>query len=308
MYTIKQASARTGLGAPLIRAWERRYGVFGPCGRAGYRLYDERSITSPAGHARADAQPAGQPPRRPGRSGRARSTSTTLAGRPERPRRRPRPAPVTGAADRAGSSRGRGSNSGAGPKPRWTRCWPPGRSRPSWTICCCRPRQRSATPGPAGRLSVAGEHAASAAMARRLAAAFQAAGGRRPGVAVIVGLPPGSRHELGALAFAAALRRRGVGVLYLGPDVPIDGWVDVVGARTPGPRSSASSPRTTERPPRPSSDRARDAESAMLVAVGGARRRWRRGRAARCLPCRRASSTQPRWSTEPSFEAAASSG
>ena len=50
-------------------------------------------------------------------------------------------------------------------------------------------------------------------------------------VSVVVGLPPGSRHELGALAFAAALRRRGVGVLYLGSDVTVDGWLDAV-ART----------------------------------------------------------------------------
>jgi hypothetical protein len=47
----------------------------------------------------------------------------------------------------------------------------------------------------------------------------------------VVGLAPGSRHELGALAFAVALRRRRVGVLYLGQDVTVDGWLDVV-ART----------------------------------------------------------------------------
>ena len=38
---------------------------------------------------------------------------------------------------------------------------------------------------------------------------------------------PGSRHELGALAFATALRRRGVAVLYLGADVPVASWLDV---------------------------------------------------------------------------------
>src|SRR5262249_19319594 len=43
-----------------------------------------------------------------------------------------------------------------------------------------------------------------------------------------VGLPPGARHELGALAFAAAIRRRGVGVLYLGADVSVDGWLEAV--------------------------------------------------------------------------------
>ena len=45
MYTIKQAAARTGLSVPIIRVWERRYGVVQP-GRtpAGYRLYDDEAI------------------------------------------------------------------------------------------------------------------------------------------------------------------------------------------------------------------------------------------------------------------------
>ena len=82
----------------------------------------------------------------------------------------------------------------------------------------------------AGRMSVAAEHAASAAVARRLGAVFQAAG-VSTGPSVVVGLPPGSRHELGAFAFAATLRRRGFGVLYVGSDVTIEGWRDAV-ART----------------------------------------------------------------------------
>ena len=45
MYTIKEASARSGVGAPLIRAWERRYGVRHPVRTpAGYRLYDDAAI------------------------------------------------------------------------------------------------------------------------------------------------------------------------------------------------------------------------------------------------------------------------
>jgi methanogenic corrinoid protein MtbC1 len=34
-------------------------------------------------------------------------------------------------------------------------------------------------------------------------------------------LPSGSQHELGALAFATAIRRRGLDVLYLGANVPV---------------------------------------------------------------------------------------
>ena len=40
-----------------------------------------------------------------------------------------------------------------------------------------------------------------------------------------MGLPPGGRHEFGALAFAVAARRAGLPVTYLGADLPIDDWV-----------------------------------------------------------------------------------
>lgn len=45
MYTIKEASARSGVGIPLLRAWERRYGVVVPTRTSsGYRLYDDAAI------------------------------------------------------------------------------------------------------------------------------------------------------------------------------------------------------------------------------------------------------------------------
>jgi hypothetical protein len=77
-----------------------------------------------------------------------------------------------------------------------------------------------------GVVSVAGEHLASNAVLRRLGLALDAAGrSARPGPMVIVGMPPGGRHELGALAFAVAARRAGLAVTYLGPDLPADDWV-----------------------------------------------------------------------------------
>jgi methanogenic corrinoid protein MtbC1 len=82
------------------------------------------------------------------------------------------------------------------------------------------------------RLSVAAEHAASGVVMRRLAALYEAAAS--PGsVDCLVGLPPGSRHEIGALAFAVACRRAGLGVLYLGADVPLESWASAAG-RHPG--------------------------------------------------------------------------
>src|SRR5262245_27317115 len=45
MYTIKQAAMQAGLSVPVLRAWERRYGVVRPKRTAaGYRLYDEAAV------------------------------------------------------------------------------------------------------------------------------------------------------------------------------------------------------------------------------------------------------------------------
>jgi len=251
MYTIKEASARSGVGAPLIRAWERRYGVVEPVRTAsGYRLYDDAAIgvlvamrslvasgwtaseaarAISAGEIRLDEivpapAPAGRrPARAEGPDHRARLIARFVAA-----------AEANSAADTEAAL---DEMLAAG-------------SFESVVDDLLLPA--AAALGDAwadGRLSVAGEHAASGAMARRLSAAFQAAGLPRK-VSVVVGLPPGSRHELGALAFAPALRRRGVGVLYLGSDVTVDGWVDamartraraaVVGVITEGDREAAA--------------------------------------------------------------------
>jgi methanogenic corrinoid protein MtbC1 len=81
-----------------------------------------------------------------------------------------------------------------------------------------------------GQLGVGGEHVASAAVMRRLGTAFEAAGDDAGGPRIVTGLPAGSRHEIGILAFATAARRRGLSVLHLGADLPDDMWVDAVGA------------------------------------------------------------------------------
>jgi methylmalonyl-CoA mutase cobalamin-binding subunit len=81
-----------------------------------------------------------------------------------------------------------------------------------------------------GRMDIAAQHAASHAVLRRLGAAFQAAGRPGQGAPILVGLPPQSRHELGALAFAVAARRAGLQVLYLGTDLPASNWVDAAAA------------------------------------------------------------------------------
>ena len=219
MYTIKEAAARAGLTPTVARAWERRYQVVEPARTAsGYRLYDDGAIErlrtmrrlvedgwSASAAARAvndgTAPDIGAP-------GSPRSGTTVSAD--------PIDAFVAAAAALDGDAIeaaldelfGRGSFEAI---------------VDAWLM------PAAAALGDAwesGRITVAGEHAASAALARRLAGAFEAAA-RVEGRPVVVGLPPGSRHELGALAFATALRRRGLPVLDLGADVPVASWLYV---------------------------------------------------------------------------------
>jgi DNA-binding transcriptional MerR regulator/methylmalonyl-CoA mutase cobalamin-binding subunit len=274
MYTIKEASARTGIGAPLIRAWERRYGVVKPTRTpSGYRLYDDATIDvlltmralTESGWTASEAARAIL-------AGEVAVDEVAVAPVTVATAASTAPAPSAAATHRA------------------------------WMIAHFVAAAESASPAEteavldaifaagsfesvvddlllpavaalgdswvAGRLGVAAEHAASAAVVRRLAAVYQAAGvPTRP--SVVVGLPPGARHELGALAFAAALRRRRVGVLYLGPDVTVDGWVDVftrtraraavIGVVTAADRAAAAEVIT-----------ALQALAVPIIAVGGA--------------------------------------
>ncbi len=226
MYTIKEASARTGVGAPLIRAWERRYGVINPTRTpAGYRLYDEATLrvllamrslvesgwtASEAARAIAAGEvSADEIAGRPGGAGEAAPA--------ERQHARLVAEFVTAAV----------SASSADTEAVLDQMLAAGSFEAVIDSLVLPATAALGDAWATGRLSVAAEHAASAAVARRLAATFQAAGVPGPS-SVVVGLPPEARHELGALAFAVALRRRAVGVLYLGQDVPVDGWIEAV--------------------------------------------------------------------------------
>src|SRR4029078_3732801 len=45
MYNIKQAAARAGVSVPVLRQWERRYGVVQPARTpSGYRTYADPEI------------------------------------------------------------------------------------------------------------------------------------------------------------------------------------------------------------------------------------------------------------------------
>ncbi len=268
MYNIKEAATRTGVTVPVLRAWERRYGIVEPARTpGGYRLYDDSAIQrvrtmrrlvedgwSPSSAAAAITagrvpldgvdEPQPEDSRAPATVDRGHFDERFVAAAAAMDGRA-----VEEILDEmfATASFERVTEDHLVPALRALGA--------AWSD---------------GRVSVAGEHLASNAVHRRLAAAFQAAGrlgaGERP---VLVGMPPGARHELGAMMFAVAARRANLPVLYLGADLPIDDWLTaaeathapaaVIGAPTPADARAAIAVADSLRRVRPG----------ILVALGG---------------------------------------
>jgi methanogenic corrinoid protein MtbC1 len=232
LFTIKQAAALTGVREATLRTWERRYGVVTPTRtESGYRLYGNESIAaitamrklvdagwSPAIAAKAllegDVAVTGPPMppleeglRRPADDGNAASFMEQFLS-------------SAASMDIDGVEESLDRAFALGSFEHVVDAW-------------LFPTLIALGEGWArGEIDVAGEHLASHAVLRRLSAAFDAAGSRARGPSVVVGLPPGSVHELGALAFATAAKRRGLDVLYLGADVPSPSWEAAVLGRT----------------------------------------------------------------------------
>jgi methanogenic corrinoid protein MtbC1 len=219
VYAVKQVAALTGVPEATLRVWERRYGVVVPArSPAGYRLYDDEQVAVLRAMAALvhDGVPASIAAETV-RGTRVRGHATTEVSVPESLDL------VTAAADLdPGLMHALLTDVfAATPFDDVVDCWLP------------YELQRLGEAWFGGRLSVAQEHFASAAVARHLSAHFNDAE-PRGGVPVLVGLPQGGRHELMLLAFAACLRRGGVNTIYLGADVPLDDWRSVasdVGAR-----------------------------------------------------------------------------
>ena len=222
MYTIQRAAQLTGVSDGLLRAWERRYGVVIPMrNESGYRLYDEADLAAIStmrrliddGWSAAAAAAAvrnGDVPHAPDEpAGRVAATGVDRSDAAVYLQR------FVGSAARmdvAGLEECLDGGFALGSFEHVVDTW-------------LFPTLAALGEGWArGEIDVAGEHAASHAVHRRLSAAFDAAARRSRGPAVVVGLPAGSQHELGALAFATAIRRRGLDVLYLGANVPVSSW------------------------------------------------------------------------------------
>ena len=267
VYNIKQAAARAGVSVPVLRAWERRYGIVTPERSAsGYRRFDDEAVArvrtmralvdegwSPSAaaaailEARVAVRDAGGTsdlglPGRGTAAGAGPGDSDSAGG-------------VTGgtagidAADLGDALVAAASTMDSEGVDRvLDDLFARGSFERVAGDLLFPALKRLGDGWAAGEISVAGEHLASNAVLRRLGLALEAAGsGDGRGPAVVVGLPPGGRHELGALAFAVAARRAGLPVIYVGPDLPVADWVTaargaaaaVIGVVTPRDRKAA---------------------------------------------------------------------
>jgi DNA-binding transcriptional MerR regulator/methanogenic corrinoid protein MtbC1 len=272
MYTIRQAAKLSGVSEATLRAWERRYGVVSPRRtEAGYRVYDDASLAVVSTMRRLID--AGWAPREAGRAICEGEASALVAASTV-------PTPTANASstgeqsDAVDWSRRFAASAGKMDMAAAEECLDAGFALGSFEHVIdtwLSPTLEALGDAWArGELDAAAEHAASHAVHRRLAAAFQAAGSRPRGPAVVVGLPPGSLHELGALAFATALRRLGHNVLYLGADVPLASWRTAVQAH--GARAAVLAvPTPSDRPSAAEvADLLLSTDADLLVASGGA--------------------------------------
>jgi len=232
MYTIKRAAELTGVSETSLRTWERRYGVVAPHrNESGYRLYDQEALArislmrqrvddgwSPAAAAEAVRQETILP------TVNAAAGNESLSGssHPNAATYLNRFLSAAARMNLAGIEENLDGAFALGSFEHVVDTW-------------LFPALEALGEGWAlGEIDIAGEHLASHAVHRRLSAAFNAAGSRSRGPAVVVGLPPGSQHELGILAFATAIRRTGLNVLYLGANVPVNSWATAVRSHRAG--------------------------------------------------------------------------
>lgn len=225
MHTVRWVAEQLGLAPGTLRAWEHRYGIVHPTrSEGGYRLYDDDDVAAlraMVGLVEDGMQPAQAAEQV--RSGRIASVRD-LAGHGDAPAGLPDPASLIAASsaydaraldeilDRAFASAGFEY------------------VVDEWLTTALDSIGQGWA---AGLLDVAQEHFISAGVMRRLAAAFDAAGNSRSGHHVVTGLAPGATHQIATLAFATMLRRRGLRVTYLGPDLPVSSWVQAVRAARP---------------------------------------------------------------------------
>lgn len=238
LFNTKAVVHQTGVPAPTLRAWERRYGILTPRrGENDYRLYSERDIATVAWlRERVD-------------SGMTISQAIALLRSLEPPRRRGRrssaaPAPAAAPSAQATQPLALGEMTAALLRA-FTDLDELSARRLIMQamavysvedVCLLLLTPALAEIGRAwaeGKASVAVEHFASALIRAQLDSLFQISAADQAGPLVFVGCAPDELHELGALMLALALRRGGLRVTYLGQNLERESLVITTQAAKP---------------------------------------------------------------------------
>jgi DNA-binding transcriptional MerR regulator len=255
LFNTKAVVHQTGVPAPTLRAWERRYGILAPRrGDNDYRLYSERDMAiitwlrervetgltiSQAIALLRTLEPSRRRARRARASGPLASEATEARDADDLRERVER-----GAAEHAEGRLALGDISATLLRQFITL----DESSVNQTIAqafaiysieeVCRSLftptlTRLGQLWRAGEITVTTEHFASALIRERLASLFRSAPINDDAPLALVGCAPGELHELGPLMLALFLRRAGLRVVYLGQSVELEGLIGAVEAVGP---------------------------------------------------------------------------
>ena len=243
LFNTKAVVHQTGVPAPTLRAWERRYGILTPRrGENDYRLYSERDMATvtwlrervESGMTISQAIAllrSMEPARKRGR--RTRALAPTVSYEPrELVESRPLAAPTLARFsldDMHTALLHQFMNLDEYSASRTT-----AQALAVYSVeevCLSLFVPVLAEVGrmwAAGEVGVTVEHFASALVRAQLDSLFRSAATGETGPLAIVGCAPGETHELGALMLALFLRRAGLHVVYLGQNVEVDGLMDTI--------------------------------------------------------------------------------
>ena len=257
LFNTKAVVRQTGVPAPTLRAWERRYGILTPRrGENAYRLYSERDMATVAwlrervenglAISQAIALLRSLDPGRKRRRARAPSGSLTSApledASPHGAVVSPPAVVVSPAvAEPVRFSLNELSESLVGQFRELDEVAATGAIAQAFAIHSIEhvclylfapALERIGQLWRDGEVTVTVEHFATAIVRAQLETLFRMASPGGSGPLALVGCAPGELHELGSLMLAVFLRRAGLRVVYLGQSVELEGLINAIqGAR-----------------------------------------------------------------------------
>jgi MerR family transcriptional regulator, light-induced transcriptional regulator len=250
LFNTKAVVHQTGVPAPTLRAWERRYGILTPQrGGNDYRLYSERDIVTvtwlrervQSGMTISQAiallkslEPARRRARRVARADHAELSTPGPANGNSPPATAPA-ALVRVSVDDAGAALLRHLAALDEPAARFDIAQVMAvYSVEDVCLHFLAPvLEEIGRLWAAGQLSVAVEHFSANIVRAQLESLFRAVGDTETGPLVLVGCAPGELHEIGSLMLALFLRRAGLRVAYLGQSVEVESMLEIAASVRP---------------------------------------------------------------------------